>query len=248
MNYRIPVVCPSKGRSADVKTLEFFPELTLVVPEKENELYKANYPHIEVLSPPAHVKGITATRQWILDRWEEVFMIDDDVRTVFRNFAATGEQYKINDPELVAEILNNTYEIAKGINAKIFAFSTVRHPLAYQAFKPIEHVGYFNASFCGFLSGHELSYDLAMNEGEDHYISCLNIYKHRYGLIENRYSFITDANFKATGGCNDYRTRESMIKNTIYLRKKFGEVIHYKEPSMLKMNVNIGERSLKFPF
>lgn len=39
-----------------------------------------------------------------------------------------------------------------------------------------------------------------------------------------------------------------MIKITMYLREIFGEVVTFKEPNAVKKNVNIGERTLKFPY
>lgn len=246
---KIKIVCPSKGRSKNVMTLRLIPSLVLVVPESEVSAYKETYPNVEVYGTPSHVRGITPTRQWILDTFGEVFMIDDDVSTLRRNFAfGKDDPNTIDDPDMVLDIINSTANISRQIGAKVFSFSKIRNPLEYNSFQPIIHTGYMNASFCGFLDGHGLEYDLNLSEGEDHYISCLNMYKNRYCLIDNRYSFITDGNFKAIGGCNDYRTRDSMIKNTLYLREKFGEAIVYKAPTKLKQNVNLGERSLKFPY
>ena len=248
MSKKMTVVCPSKGRANNVRTLAYFPDLKLIVPESEADDYSANYPSVEVIGTPKNVKGITPTRQWILDNFGEVFMIDDDVVSVRRNFTFGDQDAYVDDPVTIREILETTAHIAREIGAKVFSFSKIRNPLEYNSFNPLEHTGYMNASFCGFLEGHGLEYDLSMSEGEDHYISCLTIYKHRYCLIDNRYSFITDGNFTAIGGCNDYRTRESMMKNTLYLRKKFGEVIHTKTSTALKSKVNLGERSLKFPY
>jgi len=244
----IRVVCPSKGRCDNVRTLKFIPDLVLVVPFNEVDAYRENYPDTEVFGTPEYVKGITPTRQWILDEFGECFMIDDDVTDVRRNFVVDNDKAHISDPEVVRDIIENTTNIARQIGAKVFSFSKVRNPLEYDVFAPIEHTGYMNASFCGFLEGHNLRYDLSMVEGEDHYISCLTIFKHRYCLIDNRYSFITDGNFKALGGCNDYRTRKDMLKNTMYLRQKFGEVVTMKGATKSKKNVNLGERTLRFPY
>ena len=71
---RIRVVCPSKGRSGNVKTLKLIPDLVLVVPYDEAEDYRANHPDTEVVATPEYVKGITPTRQWILDEFGECFM------------------------------------------------------------------------------------------------------------------------------------------------------------------------------
>lgn len=245
---RIRVVCPSKGRSGNVKTLKLIPDLVLVVPHDEAEDYRANHPDTEVVATPEYVKGITPTRQWILDEFGECFMIDDDVSNMKRNFVVDSDKSHVTDPAMVRDIIETTTGIARQIGAKVFSFSKVRNPLEYDVFAPIVHTGYMNASFCGFLEGHGLRYDLSMVEGEDHYISCLTVFKHRYCLIDNRYSFITDGNFKSIGGCNGYRTRKDMLKNTMYLRQKFGEAVTLKSATKSKKSVNLGERTLRFPY
>ena len=244
----ITIVCPSKGRCSNVKTISLIPSLVLIVPSSEEEDYKKFNPNTKVVATPPEVRGITKTRQWILDNYEEVFMIDDDVVNVRKNFENESPKSMVTDVGQILEIINETVYIAKEIGAKMFSFSRTVNPLSYSGHELFSHTGYMNASYCGFLKGHGMSYDLTMNEGEDHYISCLNMYKHRYCLIDERYSFLTDGNFKSLGGCNGQRTRESMIRNTMHLREIFGEVIVCKEPNAVKKNVNIGERTLKFPY
>ena len=75
----ITIVCPSKGRCNKVKTISLIPSLVLIVPSSEEEDYKKFNPNTKVVATPPEVRGITKTRQWILDNYEEVFMIDDDV-------------------------------------------------------------------------------------------------------------------------------------------------------------------------
>lgn len=244
----IKICCPSKGRADSVKTSLLIPSIVLIVPGNEADEYRKFNPNNEVIGTPPEVRGITKTRQWILDNFEEVFMIDDDVTLVRKNFENDTSLAFVKEPEKIVEIINETAYIAREIGSHIFSFSKTVNPLTFSGHQLFSHTGYMNASYCGFLKGHGLSYDLTMNEGEDHYISCLNMYKYRYCLIDERYSFMTDGNFKARGGCNGQRTRESMIQNTMHLRELFGEAILCKEPNAVKKNVNIGERSLKFPY
>ena len=245
---RIMIVCPSKGRCDNVKTTILIPSVTLIVPASEEENYKRCNPNTQVIGTPPEVRGIVKTRQWVLDHFEEVFMIDDDVINVRKNFENEQQKVWVTDAEQILEIINETVYIAREIGAKVFSFSRTVNPLQFSGHSLFSHTGYMNASYCGFLKGHGLSYDLTMNEGEDHYMSCLNMFKHRYCLIDERYSFMTDGNFKSKGGCNGQRTRESMIKNTMHLREIFGEVVTFKEPNTVKHNVNFGERTLKFPY
>lgn len=243
------IVCPSKGRAKNVLTTKLVPSVVLVVPESEREEYEKHNPNQKIVGTPKHVKGITATRQWIIENYENVLMLDDDIERLKSNFYfGKDDVMTIDNPDEVLDIINRTYDIAKQIGAKMFAFSKIRNPLEFNTFEPFSHTGYMNGSFSGFLKGHELSYDLTMNEGEDHYISCLCIYKHRYCLIDNRYSFVTKDNFTGIGGCNSYRTLSDMEKNTLELAKKFGSVVKLKKPTNNKKSVNAGERTISFPF
>jgi hypothetical protein len=243
---KLSIVCPSYKRAGKVITNELIDDLIFVVDSSEYEKYKEHYPENEIVTQPLGVKGITKTRQFILDYFDDVFMIDDDLYEVRKQFIGQGN---INcNKEEIKDVIHQTHDIAVQMNAKMFGFKNNSNPLFYHSGDPIKHTGYLNASYCGFIKGHGLKYDLNMNEAEDHYISCMNVYKNRYMFIETRYAFITKENFKAEGGCNAYRTAKGMIDATKYLRGKFGDVVHEKKATNHKKNVNIGERTITFPF
>jgi hypothetical protein len=84
----IKICAHQKGGLINVRTTRLIPSITLIVPQGEVEDYKANNPKVEVVGVPSHIRGITHTRQWILDNWasEDVFMIDDDVVSVRKNY------------------------------------------------------------------------------------------------------------------------------------------------------------------
>ena len=151
------------------------------------------------------------------------------------------------DEDEIYDIIVRLYEMAKMSGAYLFGFGKERNPLMYHSHKPFQFNGYVNSSHFGVCEGHNLEYNLDMNEGEDHWLSCYNAYKHRFCLIDTRYSFFTKDNFMAQGGCNDYRTVEDMKKNTIILRQHFGDVIRLKYASHTRKNVNKGERSINIP-
>ena len=137
--------------------------------------------------------------------------------------------------------------MAVQLDAKMFGFTKERNPLMYVTQKPFQFSGYMNSSHFGVIKNHKLFYNLDMNEGEDHWLSCLNAYKNRYFLMDMRYAFFTKDNFMARGGCNDYRTEDDMKKNTILLRKHFGSVVKLKMPGHGRKKINLGERSISIP-
>jgi len=244
----LTIVCPSKGRVGKVHTHKFIPSLTLVVPHAEQKAYKEEYPDLKVVSPPKDVKGITATRQWIIEKYDDVFMIDDDVIAIKKLYTGKGEHSDIEDPEEVLGIILRMAYMARDMGAKMFGFGNLRAPLQYRSHQPFKFTGYQNASYCGFLKGHDLNYDVTYKEGEDHYISCLNAYKNRYMFMDTRYGIHTKDNFQSTGGCADYRTQTDFIETTIKLRKTFGNAIHIKSASGGKKNIYKGERTVSLPF
>lgn len=244
----VKIVCPSKGRASNVLTKKLVEDLILVVPEKEVEAYKEHNPECEVVAEPSHVRGITASRQFIIDTYPNVFMIDDDIMSIRKMYSEEGEEYQLYDPDEVRDVIQRCADVAYDIGAKMFGFANLRAPAHYVSHKPIGFTGYLNASYTGYLEGHDLAYDTSYPEGEDHYMCCLNVYKNRYMFIDHRYAFITQGNFSAEGGCNLDRTKDDMITTTLKLRKTFGDAIKIKKPTAGKSKLREGERSVSFPF
>lgn len=245
---KLKIVSPSKGRPDNYLTKNCINDVIIACSEAETPLYKEQNPDNEIISIPDDVKGIVRVRQWILDKFEEVFMVDDDVEYVRRLYTEEAEPYKLTDPQMVNEIIYQNADICKQIGGKMFGFTSRRRPEHFDSHKPVRFTGYLNASYCGYLKDHGLKYDVNLVEGEDHYMSALNVYKHRKMFMDNRYSFFTKENFKASGGCCDYRTIDDMRETTLELRSYFGEVIRLKKPNSGKQQLNEGERTLKFPF
>tara|TARA_R110002012_G_scaffold77863_2_gene198551 strand:- start:5047 stop:5799 length:753 start_codon:yes stop_codon:yes gene_type:complete len=250
MNNEVQIFCCSKGRAKQVSTTHYLrPEvMKFVVPFGEGELYKEYNPAYEVIETPKGLKGITKTKQWLMDSYEEFFTIDDDVTFLRKNYVDEGEEYKCTDPDMVYEIIREAANTARQMGAKLYGFAHFRVPKCYRSAKPVMNTGFMISSSFGVLKGHKLWYDTRMNEGEDYWLSLLNGFVNRFSYIDNRFSFHTKDNFQGQGGCNDYRTIESMKENTLALRRAFGEAVNIKASTNVRGKVNVGERSIKFPF
>tara|TARA_Y100000004_G_C8940660_1_gene424020 strand:+ start:492 stop:1247 length:756 start_codon:yes stop_codon:yes gene_type:complete len=246
----VKVVSPSMGRAGKTKTQNIIANVAFVVPENEAEDYKKNLPDNEVIACPNSIKGIVATRQWMLEKWSNIFMADDDIFVIRRQFEETQKsETNVTDPSFAWELIQNLASITKQMGGYHFGFSNAREPVQFESGKPIVHTKYINNSFMGFLEGHGLEYDLSFDEAEDYYICCMNMYKNRFSVIDQRYVFKTYQNFTSDGGCSLYRTQESMVKNTERLKALFGtDIIKDKVMSKLKKSINKGERTLIFPF
>ncbi len=250
MSKIVDIVCPSMGRAGKTLVQDKVSDVIFVVPEREREEYQKNLPHNEVVGCPNNIKGIVATRQWMLDKWKNIFMIDDDIYVIRRQYVESQKsETNITNPDESWDIIQQLADITKQMGGYHFGFSNAREPVQYESNRPIQHTKYINNSFMGFLEGHGLSYDLGFDEAEDYYITCMNIFKNRFSVIDQRYVFKTYQNFTNDGGCSLYRTQDSMIKNTNRLKALFGtDIIHDKVQSKLKKSINKGERILIFPY
>lgn len=241
-------LCPSRGRAKNILTKKLIPDIVLVVNENEKEEYEKYNHELIVLSPPSGVKGITPTRSWMLANFKNIFMVDDDVCQVKRNYVEAGEIESITDPELIREIIDFSFYVAKKMGAKMFGFRSTRNPLEYNSFMPFLFTGYYNHSHVGYLEGHGLKFDNTFGEAEDYYMSLMQAYKNRFGFFDGRFTFVTKDNFLSQGGCCEYRTIEMMKENTLRLRELFGEAVLIKRATATKKKINEGERSITIPF
>ena len=62
----ILIAIPSKGRPYKSKSKELLKSAKLFVPESEFDLYNKIYPN-DIVKVPNEIKGITKTRNWILN-------------------------------------------------------------------------------------------------------------------------------------------------------------------------------------
>lgn len=242
------ILCPSRSRASQVLTTRLVNDLVLVVNADQRDEYRECNPNNIVLSPPDNIRGITPTRSWMLENFINIFMVDDDVVQVRRNYVEKGEDGNITDPNEVSEIIDYSFYVARLLGAKMFGFPSTRNPLEYNSHAPFGFTGYYNNSHVGFLEGHGLRYSNEFGEAEDYYISLMQAHKNRYGFFDRRFTFITKENFVGTGGCCEYRTTEMMMDNTLRLRQLFGEAVKVKHPSHTKGHVHAGERSISIPF
>ena len=76
LDYKICI--PSKGRGGKVLTTKIFPNAFIYVPESEVSEYKM---YKNVIGVPNEIKGITATRNYILKTNNcNILFIDDDLQ------------------------------------------------------------------------------------------------------------------------------------------------------------------------
>jgi hypothetical protein len=220
----VKVIIPSMGRPETVMTKQVIANASICVPDSQVADYEKYNPECEIIGHPDSVKGLMAKRQWIYDNYPNVFMVDDDMVQVKRNFESPASPEHQEDDELspfqVYELVQVLAHTAKEMGAYLFGYGVIKNPLHFSPQKPFKLVGNIPGWTVGMLEGSKLKFPDVQLWIEDDYISLLNQYYHRYMLIDQRYTFMEKQ--QKTGGIVGDRDPEKVEAGLNYLRAKFG--------------------------
>jgi glycosyltransferase involved in cell wall biosynthesis len=203
------IAIPSKGRPMDVKSTKVLTSAVLFVPEAEVPDYRKGNPKTQIVGVPARVRGITATRNWILDnakdRW--VVMADDDLMAqgYVKLHAHNGEVRKLTEAEWIGEIVK-LFEITEQMKLRIWGVATQAALRAVYPWKPILFRSYVTASFMGIVNDGRTRFDERFIVKEDYELN-LRCIKEDGGIVAARYLFWQNTHWTDPGGCADYRTQ-----------------------------------------
>jgi len=202
------IAIPSKGRPTEVRSLAVIPSATVFVPNAEFDDYRRAGVK-NVVGLPNGVKGITATRNWILDnaddRW--VVMVDDDVKTQgwIRLFEFNGRHQAMIEADWVGECVR-LFEITEGMRYRIWGVATDGALRSVYPWKPILFRSYVTGSFMGVVNDGRARFDERFPVKED-YELCLRCIKEDGGVVAARYLYWANSHWGDPGGCSGYRTQ-----------------------------------------
>lgn len=203
------IAVPSKGRYNNCETYHRLDgNCTLYVPESELHLYKKKYKN--VISVPINIKGITATRNFILtstnDRW--VVMIDDDVKTAGYNLLQSTKTKKIEikSPEIWVNEFKKLFSVTEHFGYKIWGVRTESSPMGTYPYKPFLFKSYVTASCMGIINDGSYLFNEDFKVKEDYEISLRHINEFG-GIVAARYLHWENSHWHDEGGCKDYRTQ-----------------------------------------
>lgn len=224
------IAVPSKGRAGDVKTLNVIPSATLFVPETEEYDYERAHPEATIATIPDQIRGITATRNWILD-WsgeDRVVFIDDDVKACgYHDLRReSGRTRPLSEAGWVAEF-ERLFDVAEGFGYRIWGVATDGARRSVYPWKPFVQRTYVTASCMGMFN-RGLRFDEEFPVKEDYEI-CLRCLKEDGGVLGARYLFWSNHHWTGAGGCSEYRT-QTMERDAIRrLRLKYPGMIRRVE-------------------
>lgn len=224
------IVIPSHLRPDKVKTTDVVSDAIICIPKSQYENYVEHNPNNEIVVHPNDIIGISKKRQWIVNYFGDVFMIDDDIKALRRTYLGQGEKKQQFSKREVKDILFDTYFMLKEqTNIKLWGFSKSPSPLHYNAAKPIYLSGFIQGGAFGIM--------------KDDYINLLNAYLYRKTWIDKRFFFDFDRNNYNIGGCGDFRNNEVGLNSFKYIKKQFGTSI-----SIDKKDKNTLKWRCKIPF
>jgi hypothetical protein len=201
------IAIPSKGRAGKTTSQKILPNATFFVPESEAHQYEGLIKNI--IPVPIDVRGITATRNWILKNTNDkrIVFIDDDVKNAGYTKLLKHKSKKIEIKNEVFWIneFEKLFDITEQMNYKIWGVKTEAAPRSVYPYKPFLFKTYITASCMGMINDGKYYFDENFKVKEDYEI-CLRHIKNEGGILGARYLHWENSHWGDEGGCKDYRT------------------------------------------
>lgn len=202
------VAIPSKSRAAKIKSHKRITSAYVYVPEIEAEDYRRMGVG-NVVPVPMNIRGITKTRNWILDQVQDrhVVFIDDDVKTAgyVKLYEFQGKHMPMTEADFLRE-WGKLFGIMEDLKYRIWGISTDGALRSVYPYKPLLFHTYVTASCMGILNDGRTRFDDTFQVKED-YELCLRCIKEDGGILGARYFYWVNDHWTQEGGCRDYRTQ-----------------------------------------
>jgi len=242
----IKVVIPSAERADIISTHQHIKNSIVVVPESEFERYTLSCPGTEIVKHPP-LKGLGAKRNWILEKFGSVFMIDDDCKGMTRLYEDDSKRSKV-DAETAYQLIQYTGNLCKMAGFFMFGFARWNNPMRCHGLNPLRMKGLAFGGGMGFIEGNHLKFSDKIKCNNDIFISLLNAYKHRGAWIDERFSLKYDGYGATKGGLAKHRTVEVEKQDFELLQKYFGDAVQKKKSTWASKVTKPFEKNIVLPF
>lgn len=196
----VKVVIPSYRRADRVRALAI-PNSVVCVPQSEYDEYVKHNGEDRVVAHPDSILGIGPKRQWIIEQFKSVFMIDDEYDHLVRTYLPEGSDLpNACTPEETYEIIQATAKLTKELGTYLFGFSKTAKPLYFNPADPFgisvssSNLVYYGI---GILDGGQIHVPDDLNYNEDDYITLINAHYNRFHLVDKRFSYPFSQNDKS---------------------------------------------------
>ena len=204
------VAIPSKGRPDGVKSQKVIPSARVYVPSVEVSDYQ-RFGVENLVAVPDEIRGITKTRNWILDHEKEedrIVFVDDDVKT--QGWQQMGEhslKKRALSEKSWMSAWGRLFDVTEDMGYRIWGVSTEGSPISVHTFRPFIWHTYVTASCMGIRNSSGIRFDESFPVKED-YEMCLRCIKEDGGVVGARFLFWANSHWEDEGGCTEYRTQE----------------------------------------
>lgn len=216
------IVCPTFARAGKVKSFGVFREedMLLVVAEHQLPEYRWAYPSARFDPHPDALDGLPLVRQWLYERFGDVFMVDDDVPAMIDY---TGPVTAKVDRMHTVAMVNRLADQAQQMGAYLFGFSEERNPLHYRPHKPFRLTGVVRGRAMGLLAGARFFFPADRSVDDEMCLCGLNAYFHRFCLVDERYAMPGDE--YTVGGLASRRNSNTLRTWVEKLQVMFGDAV-----------------------
>ena len=206
------IAVPSKGRAGVSKTIALLDDAaTVYVPAVEADAYRRAYPDVRISPVPMTIRGITPTRNWILDTTDDphVVMVDDDVKV--QGWIELLDERSKHRPLTTEQWLTEwarLFEVTESMGYRVWGVATHSAPRGVYPWRPFLWRSYVTASCMGILNyDGSTRFDPSFVVKEDYELTC-RLLKEDGGLVAARYLYWENTHWGGlAGGCVDYRTQ-----------------------------------------
>lgn len=217
------IAIPSMGRAGKCSSYGILKKADPVffVPAHEASEYRRYYPRVEAV--PNETKGITRTRNFILD-WasakgiQHIVQADDDAIGFFK-FEGGRQPERIDDRAV--DHFERMFLLAEDLGTVLWGFQVTNDSMTYREYCPFSLTNICVASCIGIVES-GMRFDERLNLKEDYDFSLQVLLKYRKVLRSNKYTWFVRHQF-TPGGCSAYRSMQAEQVAIDYLRKKWGK-------------------------
>jgi len=215
----LEILSPSYRRADSATTQDYLPACTYVVAKSENRAYRKTGKTTIVV--PDNVQGnVSRVRNWILDRFNPVLILDDDIR----RFGRWNEQQNIKlDTDDAMQFIEHAFNFARQLGTRMWGLNLLPDKAAYREYTPFAFRSVVLGPVQGFINM-DLGYDESLPLKEDYDLSLQVLNKYRRTLRFNMYHYVCGQHTNV-GGCAAYRTMDRERKQFLRLQKKWGSAI-----------------------
>lgn len=217
---KFDIAIPSYGRAGLVKSHLLFPSAVIVVCEAQAAAYREHYGTRVVTVPDSEDGGISRKRNAILNRFENVLIVDDDLSAV--EMFELGARIKLAGDYLF-KIVARYFDLAAALGVTFWGVNSNTDANGHDTFQPFNLLALISGPWGGHLKP-ALRYDERLNGKEDVDFWLRTVARHRLTLRVNKIHYLND-HAKLAGGFAAMRTMDKEKADMEFLRRRFGSKV-----------------------